>query len=587
MTKPAHFLGRLLGLTPEGVGTFCCGVLACALANLSFMLPIAVLYPVAAQLLAHLEDASAPLPELLPTCLACVGCLAAMVLAQFLEYEMTYVRVYEESARKRIDIAERLRRLPLSFFQRRDLSDLTGVMMKDCADQERMFMHVMPHLFGTGISTVLILAASFAFDCRLALAAFWTVPAAFAAMGLTVRAQKGRTCRMEERRLMLSADIQEFFDAACELRTNDRTDAYLDRLDAGIDSFEAAQTSSELLNGACVTAAQSLLRLGIASTIGVGAALTASGQVEFLTYLVFLLVVTRAYDPISLVLESVSELLALRLSIARTNQIADETAMVGDSTFEPRGHDITFENVSFSYSDGAKGDAALSHVSFVARQGEVCALVGPSGSGKSTCARLAARFWDADSGVVRHGGVDVSTVDPEALLGCYAEVFQDVMLFDESVMENIRLGRVGAGDDEVLAAAKAACCDEFVLRLPQGYQTRIGENGQRLSGGQRQRISIARALLKDAPVVLLDEATASLDVESETQVQRALARLLAGRTVIVVAHRVRTVLEADHVVVLDAGRVVEQGSPAELLGRPGGMFAHMARLQGCLQDKSA
>ena len=386
---------------------------------------------------------------------------------------------------------------------------------------------------------------------------------------------------------MLSADIQELFDAACELRTNDRTDAYLDRLDAGIDSFEAAQTSSELLNGACVTAAQSLLRLGIASTIGVGAALTASGQVEFLTYLVFLLVVTRAYDPISLVLESVSELLALRLSIARTNQIADETAMMGDSTFEPHGHDITFENVSFSYSDGAKGDAALSHVSFVARQGEVCALVGPSGSGKSTCARLAARFWDADSGVVRHGGVDVSTVDPEALLGCYAEVFQDVMLFDESVMENIRLGRVGAGDDEVLAAAKAACCDEFVLRLPQGYQTRIGENGQRLSGGQRQRISIARALLKDAPVVLLDEATASLDVESETQVQRALARLLAGRTVIVVAHRVRTVLEADHVVVLDAGRVVEQGSPAELLGRPGGMFAHMARLQGCLQDKSA
>lgn len=386
---------------------------------------------------------------------------------------------------------------------------------------------------------------------------------------------------MEERRLALSADIQEFFDAASELRTNDRTDAYLGRLDADIDSFEDAQTSSELLNGTCVTAAQSLLRLGIASTVGVGAALTASGQVEFLTYLVFLLVVTRAYDPLSLVLESISELLALRLSIARTNQIGDEETMSGNPVFKPCGHDIEFEDVSFSYGDETQGEAALSHVSFVARQGEVCALVGPSGSGKSTCARLAARFWDVGSGTVRHGGVDVSTVDPEALLGCYAEVFQDVMLFDESIMENIRLGRVGASDGEVLAAARAACCDEFVSRLPQGYQTRIGENGQRLSGGQRQRISIARALLKDAPVVLLDEATASLDVESETQVQRALARLLVGRTVIVVAHRVRTVLEADHVVVLDAGRVAEQGSPAELLARPGSMFGRMARLQGC------
>ena len=585
MTKPARFLGRLLGLTPEGMGTFCCGVLACALANLSFMLPIAVLYPVAAQLIAHMEDATTPLPDLLPVCLTCAGCLAVMVLAQLLEYEMTYIRVYEESARKRIGIAERLRRLPLSFFQRRDLSDLTGVMMKDCADQERMFMHVMPHLFGTGISTAVIVVASFAFDYRLALAAFWTVPAAFAAMGLTARAQRDRVCRMEERRLGLSADIQEFFDAVCELRTNNRTDAYLERLDAGIDSFEAAQASSELLNGACVTAAQSLLRLGIASTVGIGAALTASGQVEFLTYLVFLLVVTRAYDPISLVLESVSELLALRLSIARTNQISDEAAMAGDPVFEPCGHDIAFEDVSFSYDDEAQGETALSHVSFVARQGEVCALVGPSGSGKSTCARLAARFWDADSGVVRHGGVDVSTIDPEALLGCYAEVFQDVMLFDESVMENIRLGRAGASDEEVLAAAKAACCDEFVSRLPQGYQTRIGENGRRLSGGQRQRISVARALLKDAPVVLLDEATASLDVESETQVQRALARLLEGRTVIDVAHRVRTVLEADQVVVLDTGQVVEQDSPKELLGRPGSMFGRMARLQGCMQEK--
>ena len=598
-TKRGGLLRRSLGLTEQGARTFVLGVVGCTLANLALMLPVGLLYVLVRALVAHLVDPSAPLPALLPFALATVGVLALLVATQRLEYAMTYERVYEESARKRIGLADRLSRLPLSFFGRRDVADLTGVIMKDCSDQERMFMHVVPHLFGTGISTLIVIVVSFLFDARLALAAFWSLPVAFLVMALTARGQRRRAAAMEEQRLLLSSDVQEYLDCARELRTNDRTDDYLNRLDARLDEFERAQRRSELLTGACVTSAQAVLRLGIATTVLAGVLLLVGGEVDFVTYFVFLLLVTRAYDPVGLVLESISELLALRLSVRRTVQVLEEPSMGGAAAFEPRGWDLTFDDVSFSYAaqdeSAAGGSGAadpvaataathadrpvLSHVSFTAPQGQITALVGPSGSGKSTCARLAARFWDPDEGRVLLGGVDVAGVDPEALLGSYAEVFQDVVLFDESVMDNIRLGRRGATDEQVLAAARAALCDEFVSRLPQGYQTRIGENGARLSGGERQRISIARALLKDAPVILLDEATASLDVESESQVQQALTRLLAGKTVLVIAHRMRTVLGADHIVVLRDGRIAEQGSPAELLARPGSLFAHMGALQ--------
>ena len=334
--------------------------------------------------------------------------------------------------------------------------------------------------------------------------------------------------------------------------------------------------ASELTTGVFVTSAQAFLKLGIGTTVFVGATLLVSGQTDFMTYFAFLLVVTRVYDPVNLILQSIGELLSMRLSIRRTQELAAEKPMEGSAGFAPRGHDVVFEDVSFSYGDGER---VLRGVSFTAREGEVTALVGPSGSGKSTVAKLAARFWDADAGSVRVGGVNVADVDPETLLADYAEVFQDVVLFDDTVMGNIRLGRAGATDEEVLAAARAAMCDEFVSRMPQGYDTVIGENGGRLSGGERQRISIARAILKDAPVVLLDEATASLDVENETQVQRALSRLLAGKTVLFIAHRMRTVANADKIVVLKEGRVAEQGAPAELMAREGGLYRRMVELQ--------
>ena len=564
-----------LGLTDVGAKNFRRGVFFCTLANLVLMAPIGILFLLVSDFMDHLV-AGAPLPALAPYLAGCVGILALMVLTQWAEYANTYHKVYEESARKRTDLAEHLRRLPLSFFGRRDLSDLTNAIMKDCSDQERMFMHVMPQLFGTGLSTAIVIVGIFFYDWRLALAAFWVVPAALLVMALTGKHQQRKAQAMEDARLEVADGVQEFLECAQEIRATNRSAAHLDALAAKLDAFERRQVASELTTGVFVTSAQAFLKLGIGTTVFVGATLLVSGQTDFMTYFAFLLVVTRVYDPVNLILQSIGELLSMRLSIRRTQELAAEKPMEGSTDFAPRGHDVVFEDVSFSYGDS---EQVLRDVSFTAREGEVTALVGPSGSGKSTVAKLAARFWDADAGSVRVGGVNVADVDPETLLADYAEVFQDVVLFDDTVMGNIRLGRVGATDEEVLAAARAAMCDEFVSRMPQGYDTMIGENGGRLSGGERQRISIARAILKDAPVVLLDEATASLDVENETQVQQALSRLLAGKTVLVIAHRMRTVANADKIVVLKEGRVAEQGAPAELMAREGGLYRRMVELQ--------
>ena len=564
-----------LGLTDVGAKNFRRGVFFCTLANLVLMAPIGILFLLVSDFMDHLV-AGAPLPALAPYLAGCVGILALMVLTQWAEYANTYHKVYEESARKRTDLAEHLRRLPLSFFGRRDLSDLTNAIMKDCSDQERMFMHVMPQLFGTGLSTAIVIVGIFFYDWRLALAAFWVVPAALLVMALTGKHQQRKAQAMEDARLEVADGVQEFLECAQEIRATNRSAAHLDALAAKLDAFERRQVASELTTGVFVTSAQAFLKLGIGTTVFVGATLLVSGQTDFMTYFAFLLVVTRVYDPVNLILQSIGELLSMRLSIRRTQELAAEKPMEGSTDFAPRGHDVVFEDVSFSYGDG---EQVLRDVSFTAREGEVTALVGPSGSGKSTVAKLAARFWDADAGSVRVGGVNVADVDPETLLADYAEVFQDVVLFDDTVRGNIRLGRVGATEEEVLAAARAAMCDEFVSRMPQGYDMMIGENGGRLSGGERQRISIARAILKDAPVVLLDEATASLDVENETQVQQALSRLLAGKTVLVIAHRMRTVANADKIVVLKEGRVAEQGAPAELMAREGGLYRRMVELQ--------
>ena len=548
----------------------------CALANLMLMLPIVVLYFVASDFVRYLGEPAVGLPGMALYAVGIVAALAVMFVTQMWEYRATYTVVYQESARKRIAIAERLRLLPLSFFGKRDLADLTSVIMKDCSDQERLFSHTMPQLFGMGASTLVFAVMMFAFDWRLAASALWPIPVALVALLLTARVQKSHTAKKNAASLSFVDGLQEYLECHREIRSLNKVGAFQSDLGRRIDRFEREKIGAELAMGVAVCSAQGFLRLGIASVIVVGTMLLVAGRVDFLVFFVYLLAVTRVYDPINVILQAIAELMDMSLSLGRMRAIENEPIQTGHTSFEPQGYDVAFDDVGFAYADG---EDVLDGVSFKAREGQVTALVGASGSGKSTAVKLASRFWDVSSGAVFVGGVDVSTVDPETLLSSFSEVFQDVVLFDDTVRENIRLGKKNATDEEVLAAAKAARCDEFVERLPNGYDTLIGENGGRLSGGERQRISIARALLKNAPIVLLDEATASLDVENETQVQAALSELLQGKTVLVIAHRMRTVDNADKIVVLEGGRVVEQGSPAELREKPEGRYRRMLELQ--------
>ncbi len=565
-----------LVLSEQGVRDLMRGTGFCVLANLVLMLPIVAMYFITRDFVAYLDDSSVGLPQMGPYLAGIAAIAAAMYLTQAWQYDATFRTVYRESARRRVAIAERLRLLPLSFFGRRDLADVTSVIMKDCSDQERVFSHVMPLLLGTGVSTLVFAAMMFAADWRLAAAALWPIPAAIALLSATSRIQKAHAAGKNEAALSFGDALQEYVECNREIRSLNRVGAFQDDLDRRIGLLEREKIGAELAAGVAVCSAQGLLRLGIASVIVVGTALLTAGRVDFLTFFVFLLAATRIYDPINAILQTVVELMDMTLSLDRMRAIESEPIQTGAESFEPHGYDLAFDHVGFAYGDG---EGVLKDVSFVAEQGRVTALVGASGSGKSTAVRLASRFWDVDTGAVFVGGIDISTVDPETLLSAYSEVFQDVVLFADTVLENIRLGKKDATDEEVLAAAEAANCDEFVSRLPDGYATTIGENGRRLSGGERQRISIARAMLKNAPIVLLDEATASLDVESETYVQGALSTLLKGKTVLVVAHRMRTVDNADKIVVLERGRVVEQGTPAELRENPESRYRRMLELQ--------
>ena len=563
------------GLTDEGVRNVKLGAVWTAVSNLVVFAGVGALFLAMGAFMDHLAGGAA-LPDIVPYAIGLVVFAVVLFVTEYFAYYYQYGVIYKESGRQRVALAERLRRLPLSFFGRRDLADLTETLMGDVKTTEHAYSHVLPELYGAYATMAIAFVCLLAFDWRLAVASMWSGPVALLMLfGVRPRLQPlMRRTRMAG--LRTSELVQEALECVREVRATNQEERYLERVSESVDRAERIAIRGEIATGVCVNGAQIVLRLGFATTLLTGAALVLEGSCDFLALFCFLLVVGRIYAPFDQALMLVAELFSARTASARMRSFFEEPLAEGGDAYDPRGHDVVFEHVGFSYE--RDGEKVLDDVSFTAREGEVTALVGPSGSGKSTCARLAARLWDASSGRVSVGGVDVSSVDPEVLLADFSVVFQDVTLFDDTVMGNIRLGRRGASDEEVLAAARAANCDGFVSRMPEGYQTTIGENGARLSGGERQRISIARALLKDAPIVLLDEATASLDVESETEVQGALSRLLAGKTVIVIAHRMRTVMAADHVVVLDEGRVAEQGAPDELMGRDG-LFARMVRLQ--------
>lgn len=498
------------------------------------------------------------------------------------QYDRTFMDTYEESAEVRVEMAERIRRLPMSYFSKKDPTDLTVRMMGDVAVQESALTHWFPELIGSMIYTAVVGALILLYDPVMGAAALWPVPIAFAIILMSKRVQRRYSDIKNRRMLGVTEGIQECLEAMRDLRGNAATRRYADELYGKMDEVEGSEIRSEFITAAFVVSAQLLMKFGIATTALVGGWLLVEGSLNIAVFIVFLVLVSRLYDPMNMSLQHLAAMISSEYNMGRMQEIYEQPLQGGTTEFRPDGYDIVFDHVGFSYDGGGE---VLRDVSFTARQGEVTALVGPSGEGKSTAARLAARFWDVRSGRITVGGVDISGVDPETLLSCYSIVFQDVTLFNTTVMDNIRIGRKGATDDEVLAAARAANCDEFVSGLPDGYMTVIGENGARLSGGERQRVSIARAILKDAPIVLLDEATASLDAECETQVQAALSELVADKTVVVVAHRMRTVEGADRVVVLRDGEVAEQGTPGELI-EADGVFARMVRLQRGTEDWS-
>ena len=561
--------------SPEGAKGLVKGVLACAFQNMAFMLPTCLLYFLVKDLLNGTTSGKAVF-----YLLGCIVCFGLILLTTWFQYNGTYFTTYKESGIRRLALAERLRKLPLSFFGKRDLADLTSTIMSDCEVLEKTCSHFIPGLFGSLISTVIIALSLFAFDWRMALAALWVIPVSIAIVLGSYRVQDRIQARTMAVKMDCADGIQEYIETLRDLKASNAEQGYLSGLSKKIRAVEKQSVAAELETALFVSSASMVLKLGISSVALTGSVLLVNGSIDVLTLFLFLMAASRMYDPMQGALQNLAAVIAMRTNVGRMNEILEYPVQTGSETMTNQGCDIVFDHVGFAYNSG---ETVLKDVSFTAKQGEVTALVGPSGGGKTTVSRLAARFWDNQKGCITVGGMDISKIDPEKLMSLYSIVFQDVTLFDNTILENIRLGRKGATDEEVLAAAKLANCDEFVEKLPDKWNTNIGENGCTLSGGERQRISIARAFLKDAPIILLDEATASLDVENETAIQEALSRLIKNKTVLIIAHRMRTVAGADQVVVLSGGIVAEQGSPAELYARKG-LYAHMVDLQSACQN---
>ena len=547
------------------------GIIACAFQNMAFMLPTTLLYFLVSDMLGGGVQGG----RITFYVVGCVICFALIFLTTWFQYNNTYFTTYEESGKRRLGLAERLRKLPLSFFGKRDLADLTSTIMSDCEVIEKSTSHFIPGLFGSLISTILIAAGLFAFDWRMALAALWVIPVSVLIVILSYKVQDKVLVKFMTAKMSCADGIQEYIETVRDLKANNAEENYLSGLKNKIKGVEKSNIKAEFTTAVFVTGAGMVLKLGIATVALVGSALLVNGTLGVLTFFMFLLVASRLYDPMQAALQNLAAIIAMRTNVARMNEILEYPVQTGNDTLTNNGYDVVFDHVGFAYNDG---EVVLKDVSFTAKQGEVTALVGPSGGGKTTVSRLVARFWDIRKGKITVGGMDVKEIDPEKLMSLYSIVFQDVTLFDNTIMENIRLGKKGATDEEVMSAARLANVDEFAEKLPDKWNTNIGENGCELSGGERQRISIARAFLKDAPIILLDEATASLDVENETMIQTALSRLIKDKTVLIIAHRMRTVAGADKIVVLADGVVAEQGTPGELY-KKNGIYTHMVDLQ--------
>ncbi len=569
-------LEKRLALSAKGARDFANGVFFTTILDIALLLPAVYVFLFLEDYLRPVLNPSASVANgLLYYILVGIVFLGITWVVALLQYKSNYTKIYDESANRRISLAEKLRILPLAFFGEKNLSDLTATVMEDSTELEHTFSHAVPQLFASFISLFLVSIGLFFYNWQLSIALFWVVPLALAVILFSKKKlHKANQVHYQNKR-DVTEHIQEGLDTIQEIKSYNQEASYLNGLDHKLKTYEKQLTRGELMAGAMVNSSQSLLKLGMASVIIVGARLLATDALDLFTYLIFLMVASRIYEPINEVFNNMAALFYLDIRINRMNEMQALPIQKGKKEFEPEHYDIVFENVDFAYEEGKQ---VLKNVSFTAKQGEITALVGPSGGGKSTSAKLAARFWDVNSGKVTLGNQDIKEIDPEALLKHFSVVFQDVVLFNTSIMDNIRLGRRNATDEEVIRVSKLAQCDEFIRKMPQGYQTIIGENGETLSGGERQRISIARALLKDAPIVLLDEATASLDVENETKIQAGISELIRDKTVLIIAHRMRTVANADKIVVLENGCVAESGNP-DLLKSKKGIFAKMVDRQ--------
>ena len=564
-------LQRRFALSRQGAIDLIKGCLACVAQDISFMIPVGLLY----NFVMDMMDGEVDGAKIVFYAAGVLVCLVLIFVVTYFQYNATYLATYVESGIRRISLAEQLRKIPLSFFGKKDLADLTNSIMGDCATLETAFSHYVPALVGSLISTALIAVCLFAYDWRMALAAVWVLPIAFTITIFSARIQEYFNKKSVAANVALESGVQECIESLQDLKTNNAEKGYLKFLDEKIDNVEKRHIITELGTALFVVSSTLILKFGIATIALVGSVLLIRGEIGIPLFFMFLLVASRLYAPLEGALQNLAAVISTKANIDRMNEILDQPIQTGSEQLTNKGCDIIFDHVGFAYNTG---ETVLKDVSFTAKQGEVTALVGPSGGGKTTVSRLAARFWDISRGRITVGGMDISKTDPEALLSLYSIVFQDVTLFNNTIMENIRIGKKDATDEEVLRAARLANCEEFALKLPDGYNSMIGENGCELSGGERQRISIARAFLKDAPIILLDEATASLDVENETLIQTALSRLIKNKTVLVIAHRMRTVSGADKVVVLSDGVVAEQGAPEELM-RSGKIYPHMVQMQ--------
>ena len=563
-------LERKFALSEKGARDLVKGFIACAVHNLTLFVPVGILYLLAADMLRNTLAGRGIFYAAL-----CIISVAFIMISYRCVYKATYFSTYVESGVRRVSLAEKLRKIPLSYFGKKDLADITSTIMADAATLETGLSHWVPELIGAVISTTIAAISIMFFDWRMGLAALWPIPVAILIVILSRNVQYRLSKRSMDAKMEVADGIQECIETMRDLKSCNAEKQYLKGLFRKIDKVEKRAIISEVGTAVFVVSASFILKIGIGTVALAGSILLVSDEINVLTLFMYLLIASRLYDPLQSSLQNLAAVISLRTNVERMDEILFHPLQEGKPELTNSGYDITFKDVRFGYGNG---EEVLSDVTFMAKQGEVTALVGPSGGGKTTVSRLAARFWDPDSGKITVGGMDVTKTDPESLLSLYSIVFQDVTLFDNTIMENIRIGRRDATDEEVIEAGKMAQCLPFVKKLADGWNTMIGENGCELSGGERQRISIARAFLKNSPIILLDEATASLDAENETEIQKALSKLIRNKTVLVIAHRMRTVENADKIVVLSGGHVAEEGSPDELL-KQNGIFSHMVALQ--------